>query len=67
MAERLDPVKWATDVQKMYDHGVMPEYVKLIDSPLRNNYATEDRKNGELLQPLTKVGFQGQSLLACKI
>ena len=64
LSERVDPVKWATDVQKMYDNAAMPEYVKSIGSPIRNNYGTEERKNGELLQQFTQVGFHGKKF-AC--
>ena len=50
-----DPVKWASDVQTLYGNENIPGYVKSLPSPVRNNYYTESRMDGEMLQNLTKL------------
>ena len=53
MSRKTDPAKWATDVQSLYES--MPEYVKFLPSPMRDNYDTEKRRSDELLQTLVEV------------
>ena len=63
LSNTLGPVKWASDVKRMYTNKTMPEYVESLLSSTRYNYATEERRNDELLEPLVQVGLKNDKVL----
>ena len=63
LSNTLGPVKWASDVKRMYIKETMPEYVESLLSSTRYNYATEERRNDELLEPLVQVGLKNEKVL----
>ena len=46
--------KWKVDAEKLYGHDI-PAYLKNLESPMREQYETVARTNGELLSSLTQV------------
>ena len=49
-----NPTKWAKEVKGLYGEDI-PPYVASLQSPMREFYDTEERREGEILQSLTKV------------
>ena len=49
------PVKWATDVKRLYEDDNILAYLKELKSPMRDRYLTKKMWSDEMLKTLTEV------------
>ena len=53
LGESDEPVRWAEDVQGLYQDGKVPGYITNLASPMRNTYKTQEMRDQDMLK--TKV------------